>query len=179
MATRISKKIWPLRATMVVVSVALVVMALSCGPLTLSEAPDFTLPTLAGGNVTLSEMKSNPVVLNFWTTTCPYCVQQLPYLESIAQQGTGKIQVMAVNVGQNSSTVRNFFGDYEPTMVVPLDTTGQVFASYCQKYENPGKIPFTLFVGSDGLVRYKRIGAFTSEAELRDKINSVLGITIP
>jgi len=29
------------------------------------------------------------------------------------------------------------------------------------------------------LVRYKRIGAFTSEAELRDKINSVLGITIP
>jgi len=169
-----------LKMTALIIAMLVVTVAThGCDSSSPSEAPDFTLPTLAGGNVTLSEMEGTPVVLNFWTTTCPYCVQQLPYLESAAQQGTGKIQVMAVNVGQNSSTIRKFFGDYEPTMMVPLDTTGQVFASYCQKYGNPGRIPFTLFLDSEGLAQYTRIGAFTSEAELRDKINSVLGITIP
>jgi hypothetical protein len=50
---------------------------------------------------------------------------------------------------------------------------------YCQEYDNlRGSIPFTFFIDSEGLVQYKRLGAFTSETELRNTLQGVLGIAI-
>jgi thiol-disulfide isomerase/thioredoxin len=145
-----------------------------------NEPLDFTLPTLMGANITLSELKGTPVVLNFWATWCTPCRMASPFFESVAQQSEGKIKVIAINVGESASTVQDFFGDYEPTMIVALDGNGGVFINYCREYSNPrGYIPFTLFVDSEGIVRYEKIGAFRSEAELWDTLNDVLGITIP
>jgi thiol-disulfide isomerase/thioredoxin len=145
-----------------------------------NEPLDFTLPTLTGANITLSELVRTPVVLNFWATWCTPCRMALPYFESVTQQSEGKIKVITINVGQSASTVQDFFGDYEPTMLVALDGNGGVFMNYCQKYGNPrGAIPFTLFVDSEGTVQYTKIGAFRSEAELWDTLHDVLGITIP
>jgi hypothetical protein len=68
---------------------------------------------------------------------------------------------------------------YEPTMQVALDTDGAVFVSYSQE-DNPREfIPFTLFVDNEGLVQYLQVGAFTSEAALREKLYDVFGIAIP
>lgn len=184
MASRMPKKASLRMITVIIAILALVGIAPGCSSVSPwgTEAPDFTLPTLTGANITLSELEGTPVVLNFWTTTCFYCVQQLPYLESTAQQGAGKIEVVAVNIGQNASTVQKFLenllGDYEP-MIVALDINGQVFVNYCQVYGNPGKIPFTFFIDSEGIVTYVKIGAFRSEAELWDALNNALGITIP
>jgi len=83
-------------------------------------------------------------------------------------------------MADNAASVQNFFGDYEPTMIVALDENREVFVSYCQNYDNArGYVPFTLFVDSEGLVQYKKIGAFASEAELWDTLNGVFGTTIP
>jgi peroxiredoxin len=180
MASRMSKKI--IRITLIITVLALVGGTLSCdssSPLG-TKAPDFTLPTLTGANVTLSEMEGTAVVLNFWATTCRYCITELHYFEAVAQQSTGEINVIAINVGQPISEVERFFGDYEPTMIVALDSNGEVFVSYCQNYNNSrGSIPFTLFVDSEGLVQYVKIGAFGSEVGLWDTLHSVLGITVP
>jgi len=142
------------------------------------------MPTLTGANITLSGLEGTPVVLNFWTTTCAYCRQQLPYLEDVAQQREGALNVIAINIGQDASTVQSFiqdfFGKNETTMIVALDSNGGVFVNYCQNYGNSGVgIPFTLFVDSEGLIQYRRIGAFSSEAELWNTLHSVLGITVP
>jgi thiol-disulfide isomerase/thioredoxin len=167
--------------TLIIAIIALGGIALSCNSFSpSSEAPDFTLPTLTGANITLSELEGTPIVLNFWSTSCPYCVQQLPYLEDVAQQRQGEIDVIAINIGQDASTVQNFFGDYEPTMIVALDSNGETFVNYCQNYNNPrGYIPFTLFVDSAGIVKYVKVGAFASEAALWDTLHSVFGITVP
>jgi thiol-disulfide isomerase/thioredoxin len=173
-------KTWLKMITPIIVILALVGIGPSCDSSSPSEAPDFTLPTLTGANITLSELEGTPVVFNFWTTTCGYCVQQLPYFEAVAQQKEGEITVIAINVGQSASTVNNFFGDYEPTMIVALDENSATFVNYCQNYNNPrGYVPFTLFVDSEGLVQYIKIGAFTSEAALWDTLHDVFGITIP
>jgi len=105
---------------------------------------------------------------------------ELPYLEAVAQESAGEIQVVAINVGESASTVQTFFGDYEPTMIVASDRNGEAFADYCQKYGNSrGGIPFTLFVDSEGIVQYIKIGAFQSETELWDALNDAFGTTIP
>jgi thiol-disulfide isomerase/thioredoxin len=179
MASRISKT-WVIRVTLIIAVIALVGIALSCSSSSPSEALDFTLPTLTGANITLSELEGTPVVLNFWSISCSWCRKQLPYLENVAQQSEGEIKVVAINVGDSAATVQEFFGDYEPAMIVALDENREVFVNYCQNYDNSrGYIPFTLFVDSEGLVQYKKIGAFTSEAELWNTLHDVFGITIP
>jgi len=168
------------RITLIIVVLILVGGALSCDSSLLSQkAPDFTLPTMSGGNITLSELEGTPVVINFWATTCPHCVMELHYFEAVAQESEGEIKVIAIDVGESASKVQTFFGDYEPTMIVTLDGNGEVFLNYCQEDNPRGYIPITFFVDSEGIVQHIKIGAFQSEAELWDTLNDVFGTTIP
>jgi len=172
MASRMSKKL--IRVTLIITVLALAGVALSCSSSLLSqEAPDFTLPTMTGANITLSELEGTPVVLNFWATTCPHCVVELHYFEAVAQESEGEIKVIAINIGESASTVQTFFDDYEPTMIVALDKNREVFVNYCQGDNPQGYIPITLFVDSEGVVQYIKIGAFQSETELWEALDSV------
>jgi len=173
-------KTWLIRVTLIITVLTLVGGALSCNSSLLSQkAPDFTLPTITEADVTLSELEGTPVALNFWDTNCPHCVVELHYFEAVAQESEGEIKVIAIDVGESASTVQDFFGDYEPTMTVALDMTGEVFVNYCQEDNPRWYIPITFFVDSEGIVKHIEIGAFASEAELWDTLNDVLGITIP
>jgi len=174
MASRMLKKTLLMRVTLIIMVLALAGGTLSCSSSLLSQkAPDFTLPTMTGANITLSEMEGTPVVLNFWATTCPACRVELPYFEAVAQESEGEIKVIAIDVGQSASTVQTFFDDYEPTMIVALDNNGEVFVNYCQEDNSRGYIPFTLFVDSEGIVQYIKVGAFQSETELWEALDSV------
>ncbi|HVV48179.1 MAG TPA: TlpA disulfide reductase family protein, partial [Polyangia bacterium] len=51
--------------------------------------PDFQLPDAAGHTVSLSEQKGHPVLLNFWATWCPPCVDEVPSLEDLARKLDG------------------------------------------------------------------------------------------
>jgi len=180
MASRMSKKTWLIVAIVVIAVAAIVGIALSrssCSPsdstLQSQKAPDFTLPTMTGANITLSELEGTPVVINFWATTCGHCVAELSYFEAVAQESEDEVRVIAVNVGQPLSEVERFFGGYEPTMMVALDGSGETFVNYCQKDNPQWYIPITFFIDSGGIVQYIKIGAFRSEAELWDTLDSV------
>lgn len=175
MASRISIKV-----VLIIAMLALLGVAPSCDSSSPSEAPDFTLPTLTGGNVTLSELQGTLVVLNFWSISCSFCREQLPYLENVAQQAQGQIEVIAVNMVDSAASVQSFFGEYEPRMIVALDENAEVFVNYCQSFDNSrGYIPFTLFIDSEGMVQYRKIGAFASEEALWDTLHDIFGIAIP
>jgi peroxiredoxin len=176
MVSRMSRKTF---VTVVIVIIA--VGAITGVALSHSRAspPDFTLPIVTWNETTLSTLEGTPVVLNFWSVSCPACRQQLHYLEAVAQQGGEEIRVIAANIADNAANIRNFFADYEPTMTIALDTNGEAYVNYCMEYENAGYVPFTLFIDSEGLVQYAKIGAFASEAALWDTLNDVLGVTAP
>jgi len=172
MDSRMSKKL--IRITLIVAVLALVGIALSCNSSLLSQkAPDFTLPTMTGANITLSELEGTPVVLNFWARWCGPCRAELPYFEAVAQQSEGEIKVIAINVGESASSVQEFFGDYEPTMIVALDGNMEIFRTYSLNDNPRGAIPITFFVDSEGIVKHIKIGAFASEEELWNTLDSV------
>ena len=172
MAIKMSKKL--IRITLIITVLALAGGALSCSSSLLSQkAPDFTLPTMTGANVTLSELEGTPVVLNFWATTCTACVVELHYSEAVAQGSEEEIKVIAINIGQPISEVERFFGDYEPTMIVALDGNMEVFQTYSHSDNPRGAIPITFFIDSEGIVQYIKIGAFASETELWETLDSV------
>jgi thiol-disulfide isomerase/thioredoxin len=173
-----------MKVALIIAILALLGIGLSCDSSSPSQAPDFTLPTLTGGNITLSQLRGIPVVLNFWSIGCSWCRYQLPFLEAVANQTGGVLEVIAANMADSNASVQSFlqsfFGDYEPTMIVALDENAEVFVNYCQNFDNSrGYIPFTLFIDSEGMVQYRKIGAFASEEALWDTLHDVLGVTIP
>ncbi len=177
MASKISKKTWLIVAILIVAVVAIVVIVLG---LNSSSPSDLTLSIITWNETALYEFEGTPVVLNFWSISCYWCRQQLPYLENVAQQNEGGIKVIAINVADNTENIQRFFGDYEPAMIIAVDENRETFADYCLAYNNTrGSIPFTFFIDSEGLVQYVKIGAFTSETELWNTLHDIFGTTIP
>lgn len=61
-------------------------------------APDFTLPALEGDEVTLSALRGQVVIINFWTSWCPPCRQEMPAIEQVYGQYRDRgLEVLAVN----------------------------------------------------------------------------------
>ena len=174
MASRMSKKTRLIVAIVIIAVGVIVGIALSRNS---SSPSDLTLPIITWDETTLSTLEGTPVVLNFWSIGCPACRQQLPYLEAVALQSEGEIKVIAVNIVDNAASVQDYFGDYRPTMIIALDKNREAFVDYCLAYNNiRGAIPFTLFVDSESIVQYVKIGAFQTETELLDTLDSVFGL---
>ena len=65
------------------------------------KSKDFTLPFIKGGEGKLSDYRGKWVLLNFWATWCGPCRQEMPTLESVAQEFKGgNLQVLGVSVDQ-------------------------------------------------------------------------------
>src|SRR5690349_952357 len=69
--------------------------------------PDFQLPDAAGHMVSLSQQRGHPVLLNFWATWCPPCVDEVPSLEDLASRLRGTdLRMLAVSVDDSWDPIR-------------------------------------------------------------------------
>lgn len=133
------------------------------------RAPDFTLRTMAGGEVTLSDLAGTPAVLNFWAVRCEPCKEEMPYFDALAQERGDSIKVITINIQDSPDRVNEFFGDMQPSFTIALDDTGQVASAYSIRYT-----PTTYLVDSDGVIRLAKIGAFQSGQELRSTVDKLM-----
>ncbi len=126
-------------------------------------APAFTLKTLDGNAVSLSDFKGHPVLINFWATWCPPCRDEMPVMVAAHRaHGDSGLIILAVNGrDQETSTraVRRFVAEFQISFPVLLDEHGNVR----KRYKLRG-LPTSVFIGADGLVRGLIIGPFTPTA---------------
>ncbi|PID14377.1 thiol-disulfide oxidoreductase [Sporosarcina sp. P34] len=138
-----------------------------------SLAPDFTLETLAGETVTLSELKGKKVILNFWATWCPPCKAEMPHMESFYSKLTDEDQVelIAVNVTESErrgiGEVEKFVASYELSFPIPLDKTAEVTHAY-----GVFSMPTTYIIDTEGRIAQKVIGP-VDEKTLNELIDSM------
>ena len=96
-------------------------------------APNFTLTDLSGKQVSLSDFKGRPVLINFFATWCTPCRQEMPDLQALydAQKDKGLV-VLAVNLTNQDSAkdVAQYVKDLKLTFPTVLDTSGSVASSY-------------------------------------------------
>lgn len=112
------------------------------------KPPDFTLPTLDGKDVSLSDYRGKIVFLNFWATWCPPCKRETPSMEQLYQKFKDQDFVMlAVDLKENKETVEKFMTANKLTFPVLLDTKGRVGNAYVVI-----KIPTTYLIGRKGEV---------------------------
>lgn len=136
-------------------------------------APDFTLDTLDGGQLTLSELRGHPVVLNFWASWCLPCRKEMPAIERVYQryQGAGLIVVGLNMTSQDSaSDVGTFVQKFGLTFPIALDRDGSVG----DHYQLLG-LPSTYFIDQSGVIRSVVVGGPMGEATIRSKVEDLLG----
>lgn len=135
-------------------------------------APDFTLDTLDGTKVTLSDLRGKIVVINLWATWCPPCRAEMPALENAYQQYKDSgVVVLGLNVtNQDSeSEVPRFVDEFGLTFPILLDRDGSVSALYQLR-----GLPTTYFVNRAGIIRTVVVGGPMSETFFRSKIEAML-----
>ncbi len=140
---------------------AVVLLLTGCQPATSTwkplatpiAAPDFTLPALTGGTVTLSGLRGQVVVMEFWATWCGPCQYSSPSLEVISRRFRGRgVTVLLINQGETAQAVRAWAKGRFTTPIL-LDEDQRVAALY-----GVNGIPQLFIVDQEGNIRYAESG---------------------
>jgi peroxiredoxin len=119
------------------------------------RAPDFTLPALTQGSLSLHDFGRQVVVLNFWATWCPPCVEETPSLEKFAEQMRLQgVAVMGVSVDQDVAALQTFVAQQHLSFPILRDPNQSVANHY-----GTFKFPETYIIDQNGKVAEKLIGA--------------------
>jgi cytochrome c biogenesis protein CcmG/thiol:disulfide interchange protein DsbE len=110
--------------------------------------PDFVLPDLGGKQVPLRGLRGKPVLVSFFATWCPPCVEEAPSLDVLARRIGEAASVMIVSVDEDVQALRKFYAKGSSAIVV-RDESRKVPASF-----GTFQFPESFLIDPAGKVRY-------------------------
>jgi thiol-disulfide isomerase/thioredoxin len=118
--------------------------------------------TPQGQVLAMQSLRGRPLLINFWATWCPPCVEELPLIESFYRtHAPRRWQVVALAVDQPSA-VRQFLA--RGPVSFPVGMAGLEGTALTRSLGNlSGGLPFTVVLGPEGQVRQRRMGRLTAE----------------
>ena len=137
------------------VAMTMLVASLAYAATVSGPAPNFTLQSNAGGQVSLASLKGKVVMVNFWATWCVPCRQEMPHLEALYEKYNSLgFELLAVNVEKNNAEgARKWLQETPVTFPVLFDPENQVTKLY--KVQT---MPSTVIIGRDGTMRFMHNG---------------------
>lgn len=119
-----------------------------------------------GGELAMAEQRGRPLLVNFWATWCPPCVEELPMIEAFWREHSGKgLQVVALAIDQPSS-VRRFL-ERQP-LSFPVGLAGLEGSQLAKSLGNTaGGLPFSVFFSKNGDIYKQKLGQLNL-ADLRE-----------
>jgi len=131
-----------------------------------------SFPDPDGRQQPLEQWRGRPLVVNFWATWCPPCVEEMPALQEVrdAYRGRG-VEVIGVGI-DNAGKIAEFRQKHGITL--PLLVAGAGGSELNRALGNPGgALPFTVLISADGQVRERHLGQ-VSPAQLRQWLDAAL-----
>jgi thiol-disulfide isomerase/thioredoxin len=126
-----------------------------------AELWPMTFQTPDGATLAMQSLRGKPLLLNFWATWCPPCVEELPLIDSFFKQNSAKSwQVVGLAIDQPSA-VRAFLKRIP--LSFPIGLAGLGGTELSKGFGNTsGGLPFSVVIGPSGQVLQRRIGRVTA-----------------
>jgi thiol-disulfide isomerase/thioredoxin len=116
-----------------------------------------TFETPEGGRLVMQSFRGKPLLINFWATWCPPCVEELPLLDRFYRENSGKgFQVVGIAIDQ-AAAVRGFLA--RMPLGFPVALAGADGLEMVKSLGNlAGGLPYSVVLGSDGDLLHRKMG---------------------
>ena len=128
------------------------------------QAPNFRLRSILGEQISLNDYRGKVVIVNFWASWCPFCVEEMPEFEKLNKEMGDKVVVLGINRAETLEKQNEFLNSLETKITYRLlsDTNDEVSKAY-----NVRVMPTTFFLNENGVIAQKRLGPLTLDAMRR------------
>ncbi|NOQ78802.1 MAG: redoxin domain-containing protein [Gammaproteobacteria bacterium] len=133
-------------------------------------APQASFEDIQGNKFTLAQLRGKPVIVNFWATECPGCVNEIPLLVSMYKKYSPQdLVIIGVAMGYDpESQVREMVRQKNMNYPIVLDSNDDLLKAF-----NIKVTPTTIFIGKDGKIVKRKLGEM-SHTELEATIKSLI-----
>jgi peroxiredoxin len=126
--------------------------------------PDFTFGTTTGGSEKLSGLVGKPVVINFWTTWCHVCIDEMPAFEQLQATYGSRVAFITLS-NEPAGTASTYLAEHNLRLPLLEDPERAIFAAY-----SITQFPVTVVVNAAGRVSHVSVGEL-DWAELRAAVD--------
>ncbi|MFA5399089.1 MAG: TlpA disulfide reductase family protein [Dehalococcoidia bacterium] len=124
-------------------------ISLKNGARIMQRAPDFTLPSVKGGNIQLSRYRGKVVLLVFWSMNCPSCQKKILLLqEAFDRAGDDRVSIITVHGPAREDVIKSYCSSHGLTLPVLLDLQADAGSSY-----GVVQLPATFLLDQSGVIR--------------------------
>lgn len=155
----------------VALGVVLVVAAIWFLPAGLRQAPPLAGKTLDGQTLTLEQFRGKPVLVTFWATTCPSCIEEMPHLIELYREMNPKgLEIIGVAMAYDPpEQVRALARQRQIPYPIVLDTDNVI----AQQFDNVRLTPTTVLISPQGRIVHYRLGLLDLP-KMRETIQAML-----
>jgi thiol-disulfide isomerase/thioredoxin len=136
--------------------------------------PDDRLAAFAGGQAhAISDYAGSPLVVNFWASWCPPCVEEMPALDAVARRTEGELAILGVNRSDDLVAAEALVERLDVSYDLGVDEDDSLFPAV-----GAFGMPTTLFVDPEGMIVHRHTGGLTGE-QFSELLSEHLGIEVP
>ena len=141
---------------LIIVAVVAVLSALGYAFISKPVAPAVTFITLEGKPITLASLRGKVVLVNFWATSCPGCIKEMPGMVQTYNAYKDKgFEIIAVAMSYDPP---NYVLNFVQTRQLPFPVSLDVDGAHARAFGNVQLTPTSFIVGKDGTVLEQKLG---------------------
>lgn len=135
----------------------------------LGKGPEITVKTASGESLALN-LPKKPVLVNFWATTCPGCIAEMPHLATMKNKFGDKFELVAVSMDYDpAEQVQKFIAKNRYPFSFVMDTDGKI----AEAFGGVMLTPTSFLIAPNGNIVYQKIGEVDFEL-VTDKVQKMM-----
>ena len=157
----------------IIIFISLLMMGCSAAqiPQVGDKAPDFTLESVDGKSISISDFRGKTVLVVFTSVNCKECENQMPHIIGAYQQANGELVVLDVyHVIYDARIVQDYVTKKQFTTFPALPDPKNKVAT---AYGATGFPPTNFIIDTAGIIRHKKVGPFQSQEEIESILKSL------
>ncbi|MHB1145005.1 MAG: peroxiredoxin family protein [Thiobacillus sp.] len=141
---------------LIAAAVLAIVGALAYALMDKPGAPAATFTTLEGKPIALADLRGKVVLVNFWATSCPGCIKEMPgMIETYKQYKDRGFEIVAVAMSYDPP---NYVQSFVKTRQLPFPVALDVDGAHARAFGNVQLTPTSFIIGKDGSILEQKLG---------------------